>query len=145
MKKTLEISVAMKSIAAMVLAGQIFLYLLIGSIFGLSSMDFSLIWQAIAIAAITGILHYIAFTESVIKKMRYAARLAVFSIPLYAILVTFAIVFNWFSFTIVAWLLFTLFLLIVFGAFTAAVEIYTKVTGKKYNESLAAYNRKSAM
>jgi len=145
MKKLFEVSVAIKSVAAMVLAGQIFLFVIIGSFFGLSSMDFSFIWQAIAIAAITAIIQYIAFTEDVIKKMRYSLRLVVFSIPLYAILAAFAVIFRWFPANIYTWLTFTLIFLVIFGAMNAAFEIYTKVTGKKLNESLNAYNRKNAI
>jgi len=144
MKKIIEISVAIKGIAAMVFAGQIFLYLIVGSFFGLVSIDFSIIWQAMAVAVITAVLQYIAFTEEVIKKMRYSLRLIVFSIPLYAILAALAIVFRWFPFNIYAWLTFTLIFLIIFGALNAAFAIYTKITGKKLNESLNAYNRKSA-
>ena len=145
MKKLFEVSVAIKSVAAMVLAGQIFLFVIIGSFFGLSSMDFSFIWQAIAIAAITAIIQYIAFTEDVIKKMRYSLRLVVFSIPLYAILATFVVIFRWFPANIYTWLTFTLIFLLIFGAMNAAFEIYTRVTGKKLNECLNAYNRKSAV
>jgi len=145
MKKLFEVSVAIKSVAAMVLAGQIFLFVIIGSFFGLSSMDFSFIWQAIAIAAITAIIQYIAFTEDVIKKMRYSLRLVVFSIPLYAILATFVVIFRWFPANIYTWLTFTLIFLLIFGAMNAAFEIYTRVTGKKLNECLNAYNRKNAV
>ena len=145
MKKLFEVSVAIKSVAAMVLAGQLFLFVIIGSFFGLSSMDFSFIWQAIAIAAITAILQYVAFTEDVIKKMRYPLRLLVFSIPLYAILAAFAVIFRWFPANIYAWLTFTLIFLVIFGVMNAAFEIYTRVTGKKLNESLNAYNRKNAV
>jgi len=73
MKKLLEISVAIKSVAAMVLAGQIILFVIIGSLFGLSGMDFSFVWQAVAIATLTGILHYVAFTEAVLHKMKYSS------------------------------------------------------------------------
>ena len=145
MKKLIEISVAIKSVAAMVFAGQIIIYLIIGTFFGLTGMDFILIWQTVAIATITGILHYIAFTESVIKKMRYSIRLIVFSLPLYTIIAAFALIFKWFPSTLYTWILFTVFFLIVFGVLTAAFEIYTKITGKKYNESLEAYNRKSSV
>ena len=145
MKKLLEISVAIKSVAAMVLAGQIILFVIIGSFFGLSGMEFSFIWQAVAIATITGVLHYVAFTEAVIKKMRYSLRLLVFSIPLYAILAAFAVIFRWFPGNIYTWLLFTLLFFVIFGAMNVAFEIYTRVTGKKLNECLNAYNRKNAV
>ena len=142
MKKIIEISVVIKSVAGLVFAGQILLFVIVGTFFGLSTMDFLLIWQAVAIAAITGILHYIAFTESVIKKMRYTLRLLFFSIPLYTTFAIFAIVFNWFPPDVYIWLLFTIAFLVIFGIFIAAFEIYTKITGRKYNESLNAYNRK---
>ena len=145
MKKLFEISVAIKSVAAMVLAGQIFLYVIIGSFFGLTSIEFSFIWQAIVIAAITAILQYIAFTEDVIKKMRYSLRLLLFALPLYTILAAFAIIFRWFPANIYAWLTFTLIFLVIFGAMNAAFEIYTRVTGKKLNECLNAYNSKNAV
>ena len=144
MKKLFEISVAIKSVAAMVLAGQIFLFVIIGSFFGLTSIDFSFIWQAIAIAVITAILQYVAFAEDVIKNMRYSLRLLVFSLPLYAVLAAFAVIFKWFPANIYTWLTFTLIFLVIFGAMNAAFEIYSKVTGKKLNECLNAYNRKSA-
>ena len=145
MKKLIEVTVAIKSVAAMVLAGQIFLFLIIGTFFGLSSMDFSFIWQAIVIAVVTALLQCIAFAEDVIKKMRYTFRLVTFSIPLYIILTGFALIFNWFPWSIYAWLTFTLLFLVIFGAFTFAFAIYARIVGKKYNESLSIYNRKSTV
>jgi len=145
MKKLLEVSVVIKSVASMVLAGQIIIYVIIGTFFGLSSMEFSFIWQAVVIATITGILHYIAFTETVIKKMRYSIRLLIFSIPLYAVLAAFAVIFKWFPASIYTWIIFTVVFLVICGAINVAFEIYTRVTGKKLNESLNAYNRKNAV
>ena len=145
MKKLFEVSIAIKSIAAMVLAGQIFLFLIVGSFFGLTSMDFSFIWQAIIVAVVVAVLQYITFTEDLIKKTRYKHRLLVFSIPLYIILAAFAIIFGWFTFSINTWLIFTLVFVTIFGAFIFAFALYTKVTGKKFNESLDAYNRKNAV
>jgi len=145
MKKLFEVSIAMKSIAAMVLAGQIFLFLIVGSFYGLTSMDFSFIWQAIVVAITVSVLQYIAFTEDVIKKMRYSLRLVTFSLPLYLILSAYAIIFRWFPISINTWLLFTLIFITIFGAFIFAFALYTKVTGKKFNESLDAYNRKNAV
>ena len=145
MKKLFEVSIAMKSVAAMVLAGQIFLFLIVGSFFGLTSMDFSFIWQAIVVAITVSILQYIAFTEDVIKKMKYSLRLVTFSLPLYLILSAYAIIFRWFPININTWLMFTLIFLTIFGAFIFAFALYTKVTGKKFNESLDAYNRKNAV
>jgi len=142
-KKMMEITVAIKSVAGQVFAGQILLYVIVGTYFGLSDIAFSFIWQAVAIASITGILHYIAFTEAAIRDMAYPIRLTVFAAPLYIVLSAFAVFFRWFSFSIIAWLVFTLAFLVVFGAFIAAFGIYAKVTGKRYNESLSAYNRKS--
>lgn len=145
MKRLLKVSVAIKSVAGLVFAGQVILYMIIGTIFGLSSMEFSFIWQAIALASITGILHYIAFAESVIRNMRYTLRCVVFLIPLYAVLAAFALVFQWFPPRVVTWSIFTLIFLVVFGILTAAFEIYSKITGKKFNESLDAYNRKGSI
>ena len=141
MKKLIEVSVAIKSVAGLVFAGIVILYVIVGTFFGQSSMPFPFMWQAVAIAAITGILHYIAFTEAIIRKMRYSLRLLVFSVPLYITLAIFALIFRWFPSGAGAWLLFTAVFLVVFGIINAAFEIYSKITGKKYNESLSIYIR----
>jgi len=141
MKRLLEVSVAIKSVAGLVFAGQILVFVIVGTFFGLTDMPFAFIWQAVVIAAVTGVLHYVAFTEEVIKKMKYSLRLVVFSIPLYAMLAAFAAVFQWFPSGVVSWFLFTAVFIFVFGIFNTAFEIYSRITGKKYNESLSAYKR----
>ena len=141
MKRIIEISVVIKSIAALVFAGQVIVFVIIGSFFGLSSMTFSFVWQAMAIAVITAVLHYVTFTDAVIKKMRYSLRYVMFSLSLFATLAAFAIIFQWFPMNATAWLLFALIFIVVTGIMTAAFEIYSKITGRRYNESLSAYLR----
>ena len=143
MKKILEITVVIKNVAGLVFAGMLIAYVLIGSFFGLTSITFSLIWQAAAISIITGGLHYIAFTDNIIKKVRSSMRFLLFAIPLFIILAVFAVIFQWFQLNVTAWLLFTLIFIILCGILTSAFEIYSKITGKKYNECLGAYQRKN--
>lgn len=143
MKKFIETVAIIKSIAGMVFAGQVILFVVIGSFFGLSSISFSFIWQALAIALITGVLQFVAFTEAVIKRIKYSLRLVIFAMPLFIILAFFAVLFHWFPLSIGAWLTFSMIFLFVFGAITAVFELYSRITGKRYNEKLNAYRHKS--
>ena len=143
MQTFFETVVTMKSLAGLVFAGQVILYAVFGSFFGRSSMPFLFIWQAAALAVITSLLHYVAFADRVIRKMNYSLRLALFSVPLFGVLTVFAIVFQWFPFNAVAWTIFTIAYLLVFGLLTIGCELYARITGKKLNESLLAYHRKA--
>ena len=79
----------------------------------------------------------------IIKRMKYSLRLVIFSFPLFAILAGFAIFFQWFPSNIGTWLTFTIIFLFVFGVITTVLELYSRITGKKYNEKLNEYKQKS--
>lgn len=139
MKKFIEILVAVKSFAAMAFTGVIMLYVVAGYFFGISSISFSLIWQAVFIALLCGLLHFIAFTDYVFKKTGYLHRLLLFAAPMYLALGVFALAFKWFTPTLVAWVIFSIVFLAVFGLLTAVIQIYFKITGNKYNHMLDVY------
>lgn len=139
MKRFLLLTAAFKSIACMVFAGQVMVYVVLGSFFGLTNIAFSFIWQFFFISVASALLQIFAFSELVIVNMKYTGRLFIFMVPLYLILSALAVVFNWFPISAASWLLFTGLFFIITGIITAAFEIYFKVTGKKYNQLLEVY------
>jgi len=138
----MEVTAAVKSVAGLIFAGQVILFTIVGSFLGLPGISFAYIWQALAIAAITGILHYAAFAENNFRNLKYPVRLTIFAAPVYMTLTVFAVAFKWFPLGVNAWIIFTAIFMFVFGIFITAFEIYAKVTGKRYNELLNAYNNK---
>lgn len=142
MKKFIEILTAVKDIAAMTFAGMMMLFVVVGYFFGLSSISFSLIWQAVFIALICGILHFIAFSDYVVKEKGYPFRLTLFATPLYLAVGAFAVLFKWFPIDLGSWAIFTLVFAAGFGALAGVFYVYFKITGNKYNQMLAIYQSK---
>lgn len=142
MKRFLEILMAVKNFAAIVFAGMMMLFVVIGYFFGLSSISFSLIWQAVFIALICGALHFIAFSDYVIKEKGYPFRFMLFAAPLYLTVSAFALFFKWFSVNLGYWAIFTLAFVVGFGALIGVFYVYFKIIGNKYNQMLAIYQSK---
>lgn len=139
MKRFLEILLNVKSGAAMVFCGFVMLYVVVGWFVGLRALSFPLVWQFLFISLICAVLQYIAFTEAVIKKMRYSLRLVVFLVPFYAVLSAFALGFGWFPVNPASWGLFTLIFLLVFAILTGVFEVYFRITGIRYSQKLDDY------
>lgn len=142
MKKAVEIIVAVKNIAAMAFTGMVMLYMVFGELFGLTSISFSLIWQAIFIALICGVLQFIAFSDYVIKKMKFSRRSLLFIVPLYAAISAFAVCFSWFPISAPGWGLFTVIFFVIFAIMAAAFEAYFRITGNRYTQMLNIYKTK---
>lgn len=143
MKKFIEVTAAVKSVGAMVFAGLIIVYTVFGGFFGLREMSFSLVWQALFIASIAAVLHYLTLSEAHLTKQKFALRIALFAVPMLAVLSGFAIVFHWFpADNPWSWLVFVAVYLFFFGVVTLVFHLYTVVTGKRYTEMLDAYKQR---
>jgi hypothetical protein len=141
MKKFIEILTAVKNFTAMVFAGMIMLFVVVGYFFGLSSISFSLIWQAIFIALICGTLHFLAFSDYVVK-VKGLLRLVLFAVPLYVVVGAFAVFFRWFPINLGSWVVFTVVFLAGFGVLAGVYHVYFKIAGNKYNQMLDIYQSK---
>lgn len=143
MKKFIEITAAVKSFGGMIFAGLIIVYTVFGGFFGLKEISFSLVWQALFISVIASCLHFLIFTDTHIKKMRYLGRLILFALPLLVVISGFAYIFKWFELNkAIYWLIFVVIYLFFFGMVTLAFKAYFKITGKKYTELLDSYKSK---
>lgn len=142
MKKFLEILMVIKNFAAIVFAGMMVLFAVVGYFFGLSSISFSLVWQAVFIALICGALHFFAFSDYVVKKKGYPFRLMLFAGPLYLVIGAFAVIFKWFPVNLGYWAIFTLVFAAGFGALSGVFYVYFRIIGNKYNHMLAIYQSK---
>lgn len=143
MKKLIEITAAVKSFGAMIFAGLIIVYTVFGGwFFDLKEISMSLVWQALFIALIASALHFVVFTDTVLKKSGYAHRAILFSVPLLIVLSAFAYFGKWFpADNITNWLIFVAVYLFFFGIILIVFKLYFKFTGKKYTELLNAYQQ----
>lgn len=62
-------------------AGSIIIYIIIAGIYGRYQVEARLIVSLLIMAALGTTLQIVAFTELVIKKMRYSFRIIVFTVP----------------------------------------------------------------
>ena len=87
-----------------------------------------------------GVLQIVAFTELVIKRLRYTLRLFVFAVPYLAVLSAIAAGFGWLPAAQPgAWALFSLIFLAVLLTMTLGFELYYRISGKKYDGLLGQY------
>jgi len=86
------------------------------------------------------VLQIVAFTELVIKRLRYTLRLFVFAVPYLAVLSAIAAGFGWLPAAQPgAWALFFLIFLAVLLTMTLGFELYYRISGKKYDGLLGQY------
>ena len=141
MKKFMEGVVEWKTYAAMMFAGTIILYTAISFILGERSVPISAIAYLLVLSAIGTFIQFLAFTDRIIKKMRYTARMAIFAIPFFAVLASVAYFFEWFPMDAMHWLVFAGIYLTVFAVMAIGFEIYYRAMGKKYDGLLGQYRR----
>lgn len=141
MKRFAETLIGIKSCAAYVFIAQLMAYVIGLSLTGhATAVPFAFIWQIFALSLITALLQYAYFDESVIRKMRYSIRMALFAASLFATLAVFAVFGRWFPVDrAIPWLLFTLIFFLVLAIVTAACEVHYRITGKRYTNRLEAF------
>ena len=150
MKKLLYWTVAIKSFAAMFFTGFIFLYMVLGTLYGIItgesfeySVSFTFIIQSIALSVIISLLWTAFFDNAIIKKMRYFLRLIIFSLTL---LPAFGLCF--FVFQAVSaewtnlWLIIAGFMVVGLIIISLLFESYFKMIGRRYTDTLNDYKAK---
>ena len=141
MKKFIESILEWKTTAALLFSGTIILYTVIMLILGERTISAVTIASLIIICSVGTFLQLIAFSDHVIKNMRYTFRMIIFVIPFFVLLAANAYFLDWFPSGTVNWLTLTIIFLVVFIVMTIALEIYFRYTGKKYDGLLGQYRR----
>ena len=141
MKKFMECVMEWKTYAALMFSGTIILSLVYSIYMGEDVIPVSVIIYLLIFSVAGTFLQYLAFTDRIIKKMRYSSRMIVFAVPFFAILVSIAVFFNWFPMEVSGWLTFTVIYLIVFAVMSFGFEIYFQAQGKKYDGLLGQYRK----
>ncbi len=145
MKKFMEGVMVWKTAASLMFTGCVILCAIIALIAGESAVSVSTLASMLIVSSLGSLLQFIAFTDRVIKKLRYSARLLIFALPFLALLAANAYLFRWFSPESGYWLTFILIFLAVFAAMSVGFEIYYKAMGKKYDGLLGQYRKQKEM
>ena len=130
-----------KTYAALLFTGMVILCSIIMLCLGESTVPINMLASILLVSALGTLLQFIAFTDYVIKKMRYRFRLIIYAIPFLAVLAANAALFRWFPPESGAWLMFLLIYLVGFAGISAGFEIYFRVMGKKYDGLLGQYRK----
>lgn len=141
MKKFWEGMMEWKTAAALIFSGSVILCAIIMVFTGESAVPISVLASILIVSAIGAFLQYFAFTDRIIKKMRYTIRVIVFAIPFFMLLAANAYFFRWFSLNTMHWMAFVAIFLIIFVVMTVGFEIYYHALGKKYDGLLGQYRK----
>jgi hypothetical protein len=142
MKKFFEGIMAWKTPAAFMFAGSVILYGMVSLLLGKREVSIAIIASLLVLSALGSFLQLFAFSEHIIKYMRYSLRLVLFGIPFLALLAGIAFVFEWFPIESGgAWLSFVIIFLIIFIGTIIGFEVYYRVMGKKYDGLLGQYRK----
>lgn len=143
MKKWFQRSTEWKMGASFSYSVAVLIYAVVTLLFGEKSVSVTVLFELLALCLAGSLLQYVAFTDAVIKKMRYSLRMVVFSLPFLALMTLCAVVFDWFPKSEpFAWATFFITFVLVLAVFTAGFEIYYRASGRRYDGLLGEYRAK---
>ena len=142
MKTFFDVVIAVKERAALSYTAAMCLYLFFLWVFQQEAAPLSLLFSLLVVGAAAGLMQVVAFSDLLFKKLAYGWRLVVFVVPFGAVLTAAAVGFRWFpTGQAGAWVLFGLFFALIFAAITGGIELYYRLSGRKWDDRLDWYRR----
>lgn len=109
---------------------------------GEKTMRLSVLGSLMLVSFLGTFIQFLAFTDYIIKKMRYSGRLILFVLLFLPMLTACALGFQWFPREMAGgWMTFLTIFLLILLVCTAGFEIYLYVTGRKYDGLLGQYKK----
>ena len=142
MKKMIEILAAIKGQGAMLFGGALFLYVVVGWWLGFDAVPYIIVVQMGVLSMVCAGLAYICFVVD--KKHKPVERVVGFLILMYIILTASAYFGNWFTFTLVAVMIFTGIFITLSAIMFGIYGVYFHITGTRYNQMLTSYQSRHA-
>ena len=126
MKKFFDIVMPVKTAACYIFTATMCVYAVLDLVFGWGGLPDNYLFSFLLLSLAGGVLQIVAFTELVIKRLRYTLRLFVFAVPYLAVLSAIAAGFGWLPAAQPgAWALFFLIFLAVLLTMTLGFELYS--------------------
>lgn len=142
MKTFFQVVTAFKERVALIYTGSMFFYLFFLWVFKQEGASLPMLCSLMLVSIVAGAMQIVAFSNLVIKKLSYGWRLVVFAIPFGAVLTACAVTFQWFPIENPgAWITFGAIFVVIFLACTAGIELYFRLSGRKYDDRLDWYHK----
>lgn len=142
MKRFIEASLQWKTAASLMFTGSVIISMIVFSCFGQQEISIMTLLSLLLLSALGTFLQFLAFTDHIIKQLRYSLRLVVFAVPFLLLLTGCAYFFRWFpTEEFGSWVVFAGIFLGIFCIMTLAFEIYFRCMGKKYDGLLGQYRK----
>ncbi len=142
MKKFMDCVVKWKISASFMFTGSMLVYLLAAFIWNTEITKLTVV-SILILTVVGSFLQYLAFTDDIIKNVKYSWRLVIFTVPFLALILACAYFFKWVptDLGMSPWLIFGGVFIFILIVMTLGFEIYYKVTGKKYDGLLGQYKK----
>lgn len=142
MKKFFEVVVSVKERTGLIYTGSMFFYMFFLWVFRQDSAPLTILFSLLLVSVAASVMQMVAFSDLVIKRLAYGWRLVVFVVPFGAILTAFAVGCGWFpTDQLGAWVLFGVFFVLIFVAITGGIELYYRLSGRKWDDRLDWYRK----
>ena len=142
MKRFLEGTLQWKTAACFMFTGSAIVTMLVFSCFGQQYISIMTLLSLLIISALGTFIQFLAFTDTIIKNLRYSLRLLLFAVPFLLLLTCCAYFFAWFpTEEFGSWAIFVGIFVGIFCIMTLAFELYYRYMGKKYDGLLGQYRK----
>lgn len=142
MKKFLEWVMEWKILTCFSFTGFSLMYIICALAMGERTVEIKSLLSILLIACVGCLFQFVCFSDNVIKRMRYSARLLLFAAVFLPTVIGAALLFQWFPpQSGLSWILFISIFVIGFVVITLGFEIYFRMTGKKYDGLLGQYKK----
>lgn len=142
MKKFFQVVVTIKERTALMYTGSMCFYMFFQWMYKQESAELSILFSLLLVSIAAGIMQVLAFSNLLFKKLAYSWRLVVFAVPFFAVLTAFAVRFGWFpTGNVKAWVMFIVIFIIIFLFITVGIELYYRLSGRKWDDRLDWYRR----
>lgn len=147
MKKLMQFVMPVKTLAAMIFAGLMCAYVVVGALYAAIfypqfefTVPFIFVIQGIIMSVVIAGLWEVLLGDGWIKKMRYLPRLVIFAALMIIVLTLGLLTFvPWHTNEAKLWLVVTGLVITAIGVLSIIGEMYYRYTGKKYTEILKKY------
>lgn len=143
MKKFFQAVAAVKECACLCYTGTMCLYMFFLWVFRQEGASLPMLFSLLIVCVAAGAMQVVAFSNLLFKKLSYGWRMAVFAVPFFAVLTAFAVGFGWFpTENAGAWVSFAVVFIVILAAITAGIELYYRLSGRKWDDRLDWYRRR---
>lgn len=142
MKKFFQVITAVKELTALCYTGAMCFYMFFLFVYKQETADLSQLFSLLLVSIAAGTMQLLAFSDLLFKKLTYGWRMVVFVVPFFAMLTASAVGFGWFpTEKLEAWVTFFIIFLVIFLFITVGIELYFRLSGRKYDDRLDWYKK----